>query len=201
MTPPPPPPAPRRPRPRRRQKRCRSRWRRPRRPPVSPFVAPPPAAEPVASSAPAATIATPAPAGDHSNLRPVAYGVAIGAGVGLILGAVEGIVAIKKRNEFNDHRGPTRTTRSAAPEITDCNTTAPTGACKSIQDSWSRARTVSIVGFIAGGVLAGGAAALWVSRRPRQGTGRVQYRSRVRARSRFAWSCLSVAVLGRSDAA
>ena len=128
--------------------------------------APPPAAEPAASSAPAATIATPAPAGDHSNLRPVAYGVAIGAGVGLILGAVEGIVAIKKRNEFNDHTGPDPNDPFNTTQITDCNTTAPTGACKSIQDSWSRARTLSIVGLIAGGVLAGGAAALWVISSP-----------------------------------
>ena len=134
--------------------------------PTVAIAAPPPAAEPGASSAPAATIATPAPAGDHSNLRPVAYGVAIGAGVGLILGAVEGIVAIKKRNEFNDHLGPDPNDPFGGAQITDCSTTAPTDACKSIQDSWSRARTLSIVGFIAGGVLAGGAAALWVISSP-----------------------------------
>ena len=140
----------------------------------APSVAPaasPPAPEPGASAAPAATIATPAPAGDHSNLRHVAYGAAIGAGVGLILGAIEGIVAIKKRNEFNDHLGPDPNDPFGGAQITDCNTTAPTGACKSIQDSWSRARTVSIVGFIAGGVLAGGAAALWVISSPKEQAG------------------------------
>ena len=126
VAPPPPPPVPRRPRPRRRRRRCRSRWRRPPRRPAVAVATPPPAAEPGASSAPAATIATPAPAGDHSNLRPVAYGVAIGAGVGLILGAVEGIVAIKKRNEFNDHLGPDPNDPFGGAQITDCNTTAPT---------------------------------------------------------------------------
>jgi hypothetical protein len=134
-------------------------------PTTSVAVASPPSV-PEASSPPAATIATPAPAGDHSNLRPVAYGVAIGAGVALILGAVEGVVAIKKRNEFNDHTGPDLNDPFNTAQITDCNTTAPTPACKGIQDSWSRARTLSIVGLIAGGVLAGGAAALWVISSP-----------------------------------
>jgi hypothetical protein len=133
---------------------------------------PPPAAEASASSSPpAATIATPAPAGDHSSLRPVTYGVAVGAGVALILGAVEGVIAIKKRNEFNDHLGPDPNDPFGSAQITDCNTTAPTPACKSIQDSWSRARTLSIVGVIAGGVLAGGAAALWVISSPKEQAG------------------------------
>jgi hypothetical protein len=130
---------------------------------------PPPAVEPSASSSePAATIATPPPAGDHSSLRPVAYGVAIGAGVALIAGAVEGIVAMKKRNDFNDHLGPDPNDPFNTAPITDCNTTAPTPACKDIQDSWSRARTLSIVGFVAGAVLAGGAAALWVISSPKE---------------------------------
>jgi hypothetical protein len=116
---------------------------------------PPPAVEPSASSSePVATIATPPPAGDHSSLRPVAYGVAIGA--------------MKKRNDFNDHLGPDPNDPFNTAQITDCNTTAPTPACKDIQDSWSRARTLSIVGFIAGAVLAGGAAALWVISSPKE---------------------------------
>ena len=82
----------------------------------------------------------PRPAGDHSNLRPVAYGVAIGAGVGLILGAVEGIVAIKKRNEFNDHLGPDPNDPFGSAQITDCSTTAPTDACKVDPGSRGRAR-------------------------------------------------------------
>jgi hypothetical protein len=98
----------------------------------------------------------------------VAYGVAAGAAVALIAGAVEGFVAIKKRNEFNDHLGPDP---NSGGQITDCNTMSPTPACKSIQDSWSRARTISIVGFIAAGVLTGGAAALWVISSPREQAG------------------------------
>ena len=142
-------------------------------PPANVAVAtPPPAPESTAGpSAPAATIATPAPASDHTNLRPVAYGVAIGAGVALILGAVEGVVAIKKRNEFNDHLGMDPNDPFNSGLITDCNTMSPTPACKSIQDSWSKARTLSIVGFVAGGVLAGGAAVLWVLSSPKEQAG------------------------------
>src|SRR5262245_23791960 len=63
-----------------------------------------PPAQPAASIT--ATPAAPDQGGDHTNLRPVAWGVGIAAGVGLLVGAVEGIVAIKKKNEFNDHKGP-----------------------------------------------------------------------------------------------
>jgi hypothetical protein len=134
-----------------------------------PGATPPPAGEPSGSSSqPAATIATAPPAGDHSSLRAVTYGVAVAAGVALIAGAVEGIVAMKKRNDFNDHLGPDPNAPFGSAQITDCNTTAPTPACKDIQDSWSRARTLSIVGFVAGAVLAGGAAALWVISSPKE---------------------------------
>ena len=40
--------------------------------------------------------------------------------------------------------------------IPDCNTTALTAACQDIQDSHESARTLSIIGFVAGGVLDGG---------------------------------------------
>jgi hypothetical protein len=133
-----------------------------------------PAGAPAGGSAtePAAGItATPSPeGGDHANLRPYAWGVGIAAGVGLALGTVEGIIAIKKRNEFNDHMGQDPNTLDRKL-ILDCNTTAPTADCKSIQDSWSRARTLSIVGFVAGAVLAGGAAALWVVSSPKEHSG------------------------------
>jgi hypothetical protein len=147
--------------------------------PPAPAVAvaspPPPAPEPASTAAPASAqpsasiTATPTPAAsDHSNLRPVAWGVGIGAGAAIILGAVEGIVAIKKRNEFNDHKGPDPNDPFNPMQITDCNTQSPTAECKGIQDSWSRARTLSIVGFVAGAVLAGGAAVLWVMSSPKE---------------------------------
>jgi hypothetical protein len=118
---------------------------------------------------PAASInATPAPAdgggGDLSYLRPVAWGVGIAALAGLVFGGVEGLIAINKRNEFNDHTDP-------STMIPDCNTTAPTGPCKALMDSHESARTLSIVGFVAGGVLTAGAAVLWVLSSPKERAG------------------------------
>jgi hypothetical protein len=144
--------------------------------PPSVAVPPPPAGpEPAAASpsAPAATItATPPSGGDHTNLRPAAWGVGIGAAVALVFGAVEGVVAIKNRNDFNNHLGsdPNDPFNMGA-QITDCNLQSPTPACQEIEDSWSRARTLSIVGFVAGGVLAGGAAVLWVLSAPKEHAG------------------------------
>jgi hypothetical protein len=147
------------------------------KPPAVALATAPPAATSGGSSAPtggsgaepAATVtATSAPAGpggDHSNLRPYAWGAGIAAGVGLAFGAFEGIAAIKKRNDFNNHMGPDPMTGG---QTMDCNLMTTTPACKSIEDSWSKARTLSIVGFVAGGVLAGGAAALWFVSAPRE---------------------------------
>ena len=135
---------------------------------------PKPAETPVASATPAgspeATPSTPAPTGatvtatsgqpasDGTNLRPYAWGAAGGAALGLILGTVEGLAAIKKKNEFNEHKGPDGSF--------DCGTDALNAACKSIQDSHSTARTLAIVGFVAGGVLAGVSVALFVMSSP-----------------------------------
>ena len=66
--------------------------------------------------------------------------------------------AIKKRNEFNEHRG--------ADGSHDCGTDALNAACKAIQDSHSTARTLAIVGIGAGVVLAGASAVLFVMSSP-----------------------------------
>ena len=98
------------------------------------------------------------PASDGTNLRPYAWGAAGGAALGLILGTVEGLAAIKKKNEFNEHKGPDGSF--------DCGTDAPNAACKAIQDSHGTARTLAIVGFGAGVVLAGASAVLFVMSSP-----------------------------------
>ena len=126
------------------------------------------AAPPPAGGEPAASISTtPAPdqGGGSSSLRPVAWGVGIAAGAGLLFGAVEGIIAVKKKNEFNDHMGPDP---AGGGQIYDCGTDALNPACESIKKSHDSARTLSIVGFVAAGVLAGGAAVLWVLSSPKE---------------------------------
>ena len=109
------------------------------------------------SSAPPAATATATsgqPASDGTNLRPYAWGAAGGAALGLILGTVQGLAAISKKNEFNEHKGPDGSF--------DCGTDALNAECKAIQDSHGTARTLSIVGFGAGVVLAGASAVLFV---------------------------------------
>jgi hypothetical protein len=125
----------------------------------------PPAGSPEAATQsttapPSATVTAPSspPASDGTNLRPYAWGAAGGAALGLIFGTVEGLVAISKKNEFNEHKGPDGSF--------DCGTDAPNAACKAIQDSHATARTLSIVGFGAGVVLAGASAVLFVMSSP-----------------------------------
>jgi hypothetical protein len=134
---------------------------------------PPAAPGPAGTDAPAASItATPATGGgggDHSNLRPVAWGVGIAGLAALVFGGVEGIIAINKRNEFNDHEGPDP--NNVGRTIKDCGTETPTDACRAIMDSHESARTLSIVGFVAGGVLTAGAAVLWVLTSPKPAAG------------------------------
>ena len=122
----------------------------------------PPAGSPASStsSPPAATATATSsqPASDGTNLRPYAWGAAGGAALGLILGTVEGLAAIKKKNEFNEHKGPDGSF--------DCGTDALNAPCKAIQDSHSTARTLAIVGIGAGVVLAGASAVLFVMSSP-----------------------------------
>ena len=132
-------------------------------------------------AAPAASItATPAPSGggDHSNLRPVAWGVGIAAGAALVFGAVEGIVAIKKRNEFNNHLGPIPTTRSTRPprsSTATCRRRPP--PARTSRTPGRSARTLSIVGFV-GGRRAG--------RRRRRAVGAVVAQGACRVRPRLS---------------
>jgi hypothetical protein len=119
---------------------------------------PSPEAPAATPSAPPAAVATATGGGgqasEGTNLRPYAWGAAGGAALGLIFGTVEGLMAIKKKNEFNDHKGP--------DGMYDCATAALTPACKTLQEEHSSARTLAIVGFVAGGVLAGASAVLFV---------------------------------------
>ena len=66
----------------------------------------PASAPPSATPAAMATTTSDQPASDGTNLRPYAWGAAGGAALGLILGTVEGLAAIKKKNEFNEHKAP-----------------------------------------------------------------------------------------------
>ena len=100
--------------------------------------------------------AAPATAAIIRICGPVAWGVGIAGIAGLVFGAVEGVVAIKKRNEFNDHTGPDPANPLGSRRSRTATRPLPPPACQAIQDSHESARTLSIVGFVAGGVLDGG---------------------------------------------
>ena len=80
------------------------------------------------------------------------------------------VIAINKRNEFNDHTIPDPA-NPLSQTIQDCNTTFLSPDCKAIQDSHESARKLSIIGFVAGGVLTAGAAVLWVLSSPKERAG------------------------------
>ena len=96
-----------------------------------------------------------------------------------MFGAVEGVIAIKKKNEFNDHIGPDPATRSAAddpglrhgrasppPARTSRSRTRARGRCRSSGSSRA-ARSPA------------GAAVLWVLSSPKERAAGSSFGSRV----------------------
>jgi hypothetical protein len=108
----------------------------------------------------------PAPAGGTNHLRLAAWitgGAALGAAV---LGTVEAFDAAGKRNAFNDH-----TSVVGGVPVHDCGTRDVSPACQPLKDSYDRALTFSVVGFVAAGALAATSAVLFVFSSPGRGGG------------------------------
>jgi hypothetical protein len=98
-----------------------------------------------------------APDGEHKNLRIAAWaagGAAVGA---LLLGTVEAFSAASKRDAFNDHAA-----MAGGTTYHDCGTSNLSAPCKALKDDYDHAFTLSIVGFVAAGVLAGASSVLFV---------------------------------------
>jgi hypothetical protein len=115
---------------------------------AAPVVAPVPAAEPAAAPAPVAAPApqseAPAPGADQSSdgssTKTLAW-VALGAGgVGLAIGGVTGAIALGKRGSIDDSK--------------NCEGDRCAPSEQGLVDSYNSMRTISTIGFIAGGVLA-----------------------------------------------
>jgi hypothetical protein len=114
----------------------------------------PPAPDPGPAAALGAA-ATP-PAG-HDRARIAAWvtgGAALGA---LAFGTAEAFNAAGKRDTFNDH-----TTIIGGVAYHDCGTAKLSPACKSLKDDYDQALTLTIVGFVATGVLAAASSVLFV---------------------------------------
>lgn len=106
----------------------------------------------------AATDATPRQR--SAALRPFAWGTAAAAAAGLTFGIVETFSARSKLDAFNGHTSPSPTDPSM--RVPDCTTIQLSTDCKSIRDSYNSAKTLAIVGYVAGGALAATSAVLFV---------------------------------------
>ena len=83
-----------------------------------------------------------------------------------VLGTVEAFDAAGKRNAFNDH-----TSVVGGVPVHDCGTRHVSPACQPLKNSYDRALTFSVVGFVAAGALAATSAVLFVLSSPGRGGG------------------------------
>jgi hypothetical protein len=103
------------------------------------------------------TAAAPASDVEHKNLRLAAWitgGAAVGA---LLVGTVEAFSAASRRDAFNDH-----TSMAGGTTYHDCGTRDLSAPCQTLKDDYDHAFTLSIVSFVAAGVLAGASSVLFV---------------------------------------
>ena len=107
----------------------------------------------------AVTLAAPPPApGAVQHKERLAAWITGGAAAGaLVFGAVEAFSAASRRDDFNGH-----TTTAGGVSYHDCGTANLTPACKTINDDYHQALTLSIVGFVATGALAATSSVLFV---------------------------------------
>jgi hypothetical protein len=111
-----------------------------------------------APGGPAATLNTsPAPPKRSSVARPLFWVTAGAAVAALAFGVGEAISAAAKRNDFNNH-----TTTVGGVTYQDCGTAALSASCQPLKQAYDQAYTLSVVGFVATGVLAAGASALFI---------------------------------------
>jgi hypothetical protein len=122
---------------------------------------PPLATVPAAESGPSVALATgepPSPSGHQSApLRIAAWATGGGALAGLALGTAEAFNAASKRDAFNNH-----TSVVGGTALPDCTTVSLAPQCKPLKDAHDSALTLSIVGFVAAGVLTAASSILFV---------------------------------------
>ena len=121
---------------------------------------PPLATVPAAESRPSVALATgepPSPTGQADPLRIAAWVTGGGALAGLALGTAEAFNAASKRDAFNNH-----TSVVGGMALPDCTTVSLAPQCKPLKDAYDSALTLSIVGFVAAGVLAAASSVLFV---------------------------------------
>ena len=75
----------------------------------------------------------------------------------VLVGTVEAFSAASRRDAFNDH-----TSMAGGTTYHDCGTRDLSAPCKTLKDDYDHAFTLSIVSFVAAGVLAGASSVLFV---------------------------------------
>jgi len=122
------------------------------------------------SSAPAQTVtqtASPVARDEGGpDVRKIAFWSAVGVGgAGLLLGIIETAVSRSKVSAFDNHTGPSPVSPSTT--IKNCGADDPNRGgpgCSDLYDASQSARTLSIVGFVVGGLAGAGAAVLYLTR-------------------------------------
>ena len=75
---------------------------------------------------------------------------------------IESVTASNRSDDFNGHTSPAPTAGDPTHRAADCQTAQLSSACASLRDSWQRARTFAIIGYVGAGVFAGASAALFL---------------------------------------
>jgi hypothetical protein len=118
-----------------------------------------------------------APTTESSGPRRTWAWVAAGAAAAAVVTGVVGTVRWQqKRSDFADHKGPPLDDPQAAPStwLRDCGESLPSrgsAACQSLYDASKQGRTIALIGYGAGAVLAAGAAVLFRASRPEGASG------------------------------
>jgi hypothetical protein len=99
---------------------------------------------------PTAPPAHPAGSEHHANLRPWAWGTAIGAGAFAVVGVVGAIYANGRGNAYNDFRGGP----DADGRVIYCSSASAPSSCADIKSQYGTGLTLGTIGFIGAGALA-----------------------------------------------
>ena len=99
-----------------------------------------------------------------TNKRRAAWITGGAAAAALVFGTIEAFSAASKRDAFNDHTGMV-----GGVVVHDCGTASVSPACKPLKDSYDRALTLTVVGFVAAGAAAAASSVLFVLSSPGHG--------------------------------
>jgi hypothetical protein len=126
----------------------------------NPSEAPKPA-EPISPRTGMGPLPGPESSSRDGAIKLFAWASGIGAGGALVLGIVETVVAVQKKNAFESHIA----VGSGTPGRPDCQTSNLTGDCKTISQDHDRALKLAIAGYAMAGALTAVSTLLFIKAR------------------------------------